>query len=283
MSDKPETNPTGLALLRVPFVEHQISQLPKPMKKREEMDKLPKANCKICGGYHATSMMMHLPYVGHAALTDRLLDADPNWFWEPMALDAVGYPAIDKDGGMWIKLTVCGVTRLGYGDAQGKSGGDAMKERIGDALRNAAMRFGAALDLWHKGDLHLADPDDEAGRKKADKDKGQKTEQPEHKTAADLSEDQKTYFPRIKSALDTLHGTDVAAKKATVKANSAIPAKGTYSAWEGIEDYRTLDSQRLKIVCHNIEKLLPKEATMCNECRQTGSHAESCPNALPPQ
>jgi hypothetical protein len=29
-----------------------------------------------------------------------------------------------------------------------------MKERIGDALRNAAMRFGAALDLWHKGDLH---------------------------------------------------------------------------------------------------------------------------------
>jgi hypothetical protein len=55
---------------------------------------------------------------------------------------------------MWIKLTVCGVTRLGYGDAQGKTGGNAMKERIGDALRNAAMRFGAALDLWHKGDLH---------------------------------------------------------------------------------------------------------------------------------
>jgi hypothetical protein len=36
-----------------------------------------------------------------------------------------------------------------------------MKERIGDALRNAAMRFGAALDLWHKGDLHGdAEPDD---------------------------------------------------------------------------------------------------------------------------
>ncbi len=28
---------------------------------------------------------------------------------------------------------------------------------IGDALRNAAMRFGAALDLWHKGDLHVAE------------------------------------------------------------------------------------------------------------------------------
>ena len=40
-----------------------------------------------------------------------------------------------------------------------KSGGDAMKEIIGDALRNAAMRFGAALDLWHKGELHPDEPD----------------------------------------------------------------------------------------------------------------------------
>ena len=150
MSDKPE----GLALLRVPFPKDLISKLPKPMKKREEMDKLPKSNCSICGGYHSTSMVMHLDYVGHAALTDRLLDADPHWSWEPLAFDAQGFPALDKDGGLWIKLTVCGMTRLGYGDAQGKTGGDATKERIGDALRNAAMRFGAALDLWCKGDLH---------------------------------------------------------------------------------------------------------------------------------
>jgi hypothetical protein len=68
-------------------------------------------------------------------------------------------PALDRNGGLWIKLTVCGVTRYGYGAADGKSGGDAMKEMIGDALRNAAMRFGAALDLWHKGDLHT-DADD---------------------------------------------------------------------------------------------------------------------------
>ena len=37
-----------------------------------------------------------------------------------------------------------------------------MKERIGDALRNAAMRFGAALELWHKGELH-AEPEPVAG------------------------------------------------------------------------------------------------------------------------
>jgi hypothetical protein len=65
-----------------------------------------------------------------------------------------GLPVFDGFGGMWIKLTVCGVTRLGYGHAGNKEGGDAIKEVIGDALRNAAMRFGAALDLWHKGDLH---------------------------------------------------------------------------------------------------------------------------------
>jgi hypothetical protein len=54
---------------------------------------------------------------------------------------------------LWIRLTICGVTRLGYGDSQGKRGGNAVKEAIGDALRNAGMRFGAALDLWHKGDF----------------------------------------------------------------------------------------------------------------------------------
>jgi hypothetical protein len=129
-----ETNsPEGLALLRVPFPPHQISTLPK-------------------GG-------VKLSYVGHAALTDRLLDADPLWHWEPVAMDERGLPCLDGFGGMWIKLTVCGVTRLGYGHAGTKEGGDAIKEIIGDALRNAAMRFGAALDLWHKGELHKDDTD----------------------------------------------------------------------------------------------------------------------------
>jgi hypothetical protein len=143
-----ETQKTGLQKLREPFPPHQISTLPKPYKKDS-----PKSKCNICGGFHGQPAV-HLDYVGHAALTDRLLDCDENWTWEPVAFGADGLPLLDQFGGMWIRLTVCGVTRLGYGDAQGKTGPDAMKERIGDALRNAAMRFGAALDLWHKGDLH---------------------------------------------------------------------------------------------------------------------------------
>lgn len=150
---------TGLALLRLPFPDHQISKLPKPTK--AQTDKVRSGfkqgiRCQLCGGWHHKDVV-HLDYVGHAALTDRLLDADPNWNWEPVAIDEFGAPKRDQTGGMWIHLTVCGQTRLGYGDAEGKSGGNAVKELIGDALRNAAMRFGAALDLWHKGDLHGLD------------------------------------------------------------------------------------------------------------------------------
>lgn len=148
---KPE--PTGLDLMRMPFPAHQISKLPKETRKQideREADKSKMVwNCEVCGGYHHKNAI-HLDYVGHAALTDRLLDCDPKWNWRPVALDGLPAPGT----GMWIELTVCGVSRLGYGSADGKKGGDAIKEIIGDALRNAAMRFGAALDLWHKGDLH---------------------------------------------------------------------------------------------------------------------------------
>jgi len=139
MTESELTPFNGLAKLREPFPPNQISQ-------RQQSRGGPM-----------------LSYVGHAALTDRLLDADPQWNWEPLAFGPEGLPVIDTIGGMWIKLTVCGVTRLGYGDAQGKEGPNAIKEVIGDALRNAAMRFGAALELWHKGELHAPDPKEITG------------------------------------------------------------------------------------------------------------------------
>ncbi len=149
----------ALAKLREPFPDHQISKLPKPTKAQTEQVKADfkkGIRCKLCGSWHHPEVV-HLDYVGHAALTDRLLDTDPAWSWEPVAFRD-GLPAFDQSGGLWIKLTVCGITRLGYGHAATKQGidpGSREKEVIGDALRNAAMRFGAALDLWHKGDLHV--------------------------------------------------------------------------------------------------------------------------------
>lgn len=118
-----------LARLREPFPPTQVGQLPK-------------------GG-------TTLDYVGHGAVTARLLDVDPAWNWEPVSTDADGLPlfVVDQKGqpiGLWIKLTVCNVTRLGFGNCR-PGQFDAEKVLIGDALRNAAMRFGVALDLWTRG------------------------------------------------------------------------------------------------------------------------------------
>lgn len=151
----PEAPADPLAKLREPFLAHQISKKPAPTKAQTEAVKADfkkGIRCGICGSWHHPDVV-HLDYVGHAAATDRLLDVDPNWNWQPVADPASrGLPMIP--GGMWIELTVAGMTRLGFGDAEGKTGGDAIKETIGDAIRNAGMRFGMALDLWHKGDLH---------------------------------------------------------------------------------------------------------------------------------
>ena len=151
-----------LGKLRLPFPDHQISKLPKPTKAQTDAvraDFKKGIRCQVCGTWHHPDVI-HLDYVGHAAATDRLLDTDIGWAWSPVAIDQRGLPAFDENGGLWIKLTVCGVTRLGYGNAAGKPNqdpGNREKEVIGDAIRNAGMRFGMALDLWHKGDLHVDD------------------------------------------------------------------------------------------------------------------------------
>ena len=97
---------------------------------------------------------VELKYLGHAATTRALLECDPTWWWEPMSFDEIGQPWVECDDqgrpkGLWIYLHVCGVRRPGYGSClPGKQ--DAVKELIGDALRNAAMRFGVAINLWGK-------------------------------------------------------------------------------------------------------------------------------------
>lgn len=147
-----------LAKLREELPANLISKLPGGI---QSAQKDRKSHCDVCGGYHGPAAF-HLDYAGHAAITDRLLDIDPLWQWEPMGYDERGLPIYETDPtgkpiGMWIRLTVGGVTRLGFGDAVGKQWGPtAIKEVIGDALRNAAMRFGVGLQLWHKGDLDAA-------------------------------------------------------------------------------------------------------------------------------
>jgi hypothetical protein len=104
---------------------------------------------------------MQLDFVGHAAVTDRLLFVDPEWSWEPMGFTSEGLPAYresDNETELWIRLTIAGVTRPGVGVVRTASS-DLGKQLVSDALRNAAMRFGVALDLWSKEDLHATPPE----------------------------------------------------------------------------------------------------------------------------
>lgn len=120
--------------------EEQARKLREPFP-ASAISKLPKAG-------------LMLDFVSHAAVTARLLQVDPDWTWTPAGFDERGLPAFDDDGGLWIKLTVCGVTRYGYGEPQGSDSFDRKKGAIGNAIRNSAMRFGVALDLWSKEDIH---------------------------------------------------------------------------------------------------------------------------------
>lgn len=141
--------------LRAPFPADAVGKLPRVTcracsndKQRKHCDQHQRAKCQMCRNYISTAHR-HLDYVGHAEVTDRLLQVDPGWDWQPVSFSSeTGLPQGDRHGGLWIRLTVAGVTRLGYGHADGKEGPDAIKEAIGDAIRNAAMRFGVALDLW---------------------------------------------------------------------------------------------------------------------------------------
>jgi hypothetical protein len=147
--------PDIAAALRAPFPPEKVGKLPRVTcgkcrdSRERSCESHGKSKCSDCGNW-ITSAHIHLDFVGHADATDRFLEVDPEWFWEPFALDAQGLPAFDGNGGMWIRLTIAGTTRIGYGDADGKKGANAVKEAIGDALRNAGLRFGVALDLWRK-------------------------------------------------------------------------------------------------------------------------------------
>lgn len=111
------------------------------------------SRCDVCRGSHS-SATMHIDFVGHADVTARLLEVDPHWFWRPWTVEEVSALPPPYRNGLWIWLNVLGVERPGFGHAENdrQRGGDEVKVAIGDALRNAAMRFGVALDLWAKGD-----------------------------------------------------------------------------------------------------------------------------------
>lgn len=147
--------PEQAKALRDPFPPEQVGKLPKPTKKNAE-----KGTCRECGGWHGLPAV-HLDYVGHAAVTARLLAVDPEWVWQP-DLDAAGRWDVHRYGSESVltgTLTIGGITRPCVGTAPTDSF-ELLKQLQSDAIRNGAMRFGVALDLWSKEDLTTVDPAD---------------------------------------------------------------------------------------------------------------------------
>lgn len=159
-----DTKTKAFIKLREPFPPEMIGKLPRVTCKdcsNKNCQKHQRTKCQVCNAFISTAHI-HLDFVGHAELTDRLLTVDPEWNWEPVAFGEDGLPKIaDTPAGprLWIKLTIVGVTRLGVGSVE-RGAFDIEKQLIGDALRNAAMRFGVALDLWAKSDLAAQATDD---------------------------------------------------------------------------------------------------------------------------
>jgi hypothetical protein len=224
MSD-PAMTPEKAAALRAPFGAEHIGKLPKitcrdcSRAQGSCCNQHKKSKCSECGNY-ISERHAHLDYAGHGAVTHRLLEVDPLWNWEPLGVDPSGMPSFIFDKamnpvGFWIKLTVCGVTRLGFGSCPANQS-DAEKVLIGDALRNAAMRFGVGLDLWVKG--HAEDSEQQSsGAERRQSNGGQRP--PKRESA----EDAQPAAPRAKvdqimAALDTLSAETTAALQAFVAA-----------------------------------------------------------------
>lgn len=204
------------AALSRPFRQDEIELLPKQLRK-DDKDRFPceegpslrhaSKDGHACGGYHAKSV--HLHYAGHANITMRLNEAagPDGWSWTPAFVDPtplqaellrgavaagnadltrllfeqVATSGVFRGGpdGMWISLTIRGVTKLGFADAAGKNGPNAWKELIGDGLRNAAMRFGVGTYLWAKSDT--------ADALKTRNPEGDADQQPDLPSAADVT------------------------------------------------------------------------------------------------
>jgi hypothetical protein len=108
--------------------------------------------CKDCKTT-ITEAHVCLDFVGHADVRARLCETDPEWTWAPYEFPGTGSLVLN-DGqpvGLWIQLTIGGVSKPGYGSVE-KGKTDAMKELIGDAIRNAGLSFGIAWKLWAKGE-----------------------------------------------------------------------------------------------------------------------------------
>lgn len=116
--------------------------------------------CANCHERNIASGHYDIKGIGHIYVQRLFNEVDPFWSWEPVGVDENGLPAIQKtmssvkrgatqkveQSNLWIKVTVCGVTRLGVGTDHSDAE-DLYKKLVSDAIKNAGLRFGIAADL----------------------------------------------------------------------------------------------------------------------------------------
>lgn len=128
------------------------------------------------------------------------------------------------------------------------SSDEGYKMAITDALGTAMKFLGVAADVY-AGNMD--------GSKYVRPQAPAQQAPPQSQQGSKLSPDQEKYFPRIKAALDTLHGTDVAAKKEIIKHLTTFEGEGGKEV-AGVEDYRKLDGKRVQILAHKLEAIAKK-------------------------
>lgn len=148
MSTALNLTPENRAALRKKFTKKQLRQRPIILcslcDKGDRSCRHRWLRCEECGA-ETTEAHGHIAYVPQTSVRERFDKLDPNWRWEPMALTEDGAPVVDEHGGLWIRLTVLGVTRIGYGRAER---GHQVNESINRAIRNCARdEFGVGLYL----------------------------------------------------------------------------------------------------------------------------------------
>ncbi|KPC89845.1 hypothetical protein ADL27_38920, partial [Streptomyces sp. NRRL F-6602] len=104
----------ALHRLREPFAPTEIRYLPRIWCRAcksagwSGCQQHPTSKCQKCKQKMPRDGHIDLAYVGHAEATNRLLNVDPFWDWEPLTVDERGLPQVDGYRGLWIRLTVCG-------------------------------------------------------------------------------------------------------------------------------------------------------------------------------
>ena len=145
--------------LRQAFDPEEYEWLPQPVGRDGTKQK-----CDFCASLGKSPWhkcpAIHVPFIGHAAVTDRLNRVDPQWNYRPFAIADDGTPKIrvyqEESSSkarliLWIWLKVLDVERPGVGDVWADDDTDSPEKiLISDAIRNAAMRFGVGLELWRK-------------------------------------------------------------------------------------------------------------------------------------